>query len=203
MRVKVNPVGILNAQKLILDLGKNGARHAVSRALKRAQVSVAKQAAIRIKESNFIKLSSARAKKRISVTGTFRGNITDLQAIISFSNKAESLGDFYARKVAAPKGSKRNTITGQRLKAASVTVFGKTYLAGKGKAFIVNKSGVKLVMMRTSPKRKPIKKLYGPSFSDYFIGRGEGKRLADLGEKRFNEVLAQEINYRLSSIKKK
>ena len=214
MRVKVNPVGIINAQKLIVDLGRNKAKLAVSRALKRATTSVAKEAAIRIRDSKFIRLSSARAKKRITTSGTFSGNISMMEGTITMSNKAESLADFYARKVAPPKGKKRTVafkLGGKKgkesiavnLKAVSVKVYGKTFLAGKGNAFLINKNGVNLVVMRKGHKRMPLKKLYGPSFSDYFIGRDEGDKLSKLGEKRFKEVLAQEISYRLSQSKTK
>lgn len=204
MRISVNPQGFIQLRKAIEDIGKSGARAAAAKSLRRAQTSMAKAASMRIRSSRFIKIKSGDAKKRIRAAGNFKGHISGLRAELIMSNKPESLGRFWAKRAAPPKGMKRTVLLGKsaskiRLKAVKVTVWGKTQYAGKGKAFMPRREGSSPnIFMRTSKQRLPIRRLAGPSFADFFLRNQEGEKIAQLGAERFLATFAQELSYRMS-----
>jgi len=204
MKFYVKPVGFLQVQKAISDIGRVQARSAVSRALKRTQTTMAKTGSKQIREKRFIKLNAGAAKKRIFNRGRFSGPINSMKAEIVFANKAENLANFFARRVTPPRGKAKHSRIkigadhlDVKLMAVQVTVFGRTQLAAKGAGFMVSRPGGNLIFHRTGNKRLPIKKMYGPSFADFFNRTGEGTILASRSRERFVEVMEQELAFRL------
>lgn len=145
---------------------------AISKALNRTLTMLVTSISKEIREDYHIK--AADIKKTITKKNA---NINDLSGSIKSRGRVIGLDHF--------KKSQNKTVLKVAVK--------KTGLKPLDSAFLANKNGEK-IFVRTSKKRLPIKRLYGPSVPQMFKNREVKEKLALQADTNFKNRLNHEIN---------
>lgn len=153
---------------------KKTVQRAVARSIKRTLTGVRKVAASEIRAKKLIKIKASEAKQKVHAydEASPSKDVASQYGKIWFGGKGESLGRFYARRVAAGrskvlmKQDKYGGWQGVRLFRVKLNSWGTPYLKDPERSFISTKKGGPVVFARVAgSKRLPIEKLKGASMA--------------------------------------
>lgn len=185
---------------LLTGLGdKKSVQKAVARSIKRTLTSVRKVAAQEIRSKKLIKLTSAEAKQKVHSYDESSGGkpVAEQYGKIWFGSKAESLGRFYARRIARGRSSvimgqdKYGGWRGVRLYGVKVNQYGAPYLKNPDRSFLVaGKRGPVVFERLAGSKRLPIEKVKGPGLAELVEQTGIIRRVQSVAKDRYEKEFA-------------
>lgn len=160
---------------LLTGLGsKKDIQRAVSRSIKRTLTGVRKVAGSEIRAKKLMKLKASEAKQKVHAYDEAIASkpVSEQYGKIWFGSKPESLGRFYARRIAAGRSAivagqkKDGSWQGVRLFRVQLNSWGAPYLKNPERSFISLKRGGPVVFARVAgAHRLPVEKLRGPSMA--------------------------------------
>jgi hypothetical protein len=183
---------------------KKAVQKAVARSIKRTLTSVRKTGAQEIRSKKLLKLKAAEAKQKVHAYDEAKPSkaVSEQYGKIWFGSKGESLGRFYARRVAAGRSqvvmrqNKEGGWQGVRLYRVKLNTYGQPYLKDPSRSFVVDRKGGKVVFARDpGAKRLPVQKLKGPGMADLVQQSGIIRRLQAVARNRYEREFDNNVKF--------
>lgn len=177
---------------------------AVARSIRRTLPKVQKAAFTMIQAKKLLKLKQSEVKTRARsyVQGNAGTPVEEQYGKIWITPRPESLGKFYARKVAAGRSEtvqrqdKFGGWQGIRLYSVRLNQYGAPYLKDPKRSFIAQKKGGPVVFKRApGAKRLPIEKQKGPGAAELVEQTGIHRVLADVASVRYHQEFEHNVKF--------
>ena len=183
---------------------KKAVQKAVARSIKRTLTSVQKTAASGIRAKRMLKLTAAQAKRKVhsfDESGPAKA-VSRQYGKIWFGSNPESLGRFYARRVAAGRShaimrqNKYGGWEGVRLFRVKVNSYGQPYLKEPKRSFLVERGRGRVIFTRVAGvSRLPIEKQFGPSMAELVNSSGLIVRIRDVARERYEKEFESNVRF--------
>lgn len=183
---------------------KKTVQRAVARSIKRTLTGVRKVAASEIRAKKLIKIKASEAKQKVHAydEASPSKDVASQYGKIWFGGKGESLGKFYARRVAAGRSTvvmgqdKQGGWKGVRLYSVRVNAWGSSYIKDPKRTFMVKKAGGPVVFEREAgSKRLPVQKLKGPGMAELVKESGIIRTLESVARSRYSEEFDRNVKF--------
>jgi hypothetical protein len=186
---------------LLKGLGsKKDVQKAVARSIRRTLPSVQKRAFQEIRSRKILQLKQSEVKQRARayVQGSGSTPVANQYGKIWITPKQESLGRFYARRVAAGRSEPLGGGRGFRVRLYGVKLneYGAPYLKSPERTFLVDRKGGKIVFTRVAgAKRLPLEKQRGPGMAELLQKTGIVSTLAEVARVRYAAEFEQNLHF--------
>jgi hypothetical protein len=189
--------GLRDIPVFLSGLTEGPVRRAIARSIRRTLQGLRTETTKAIREKKLVNTTSlpiAEIKRRYLRERDRTSSslpISEMEARLEFTDRHPSLFHFFAKRVATQYGySSRGKARATQF-GVHVTVFGRTFRAGRG--FIP--PGRSIILTRIGRGRYPLRKMFGPSFAAMVRGTGLDDDLQRSAQNRYGRELSSNLDY--------